>query len=153
MALYIVQHGKSLTKEQDPQKGLSPEGIEEVKRIAGVAQQYGVKVRQIQHSGKLRAQQTADILADYLKPDNGVKTVSGIKPLDDVEPFASQLDVSADTMVVGHLPFLERLTSLLIIGHQSPTLFKLQNGGILCMDRLEGSDPPVIKWALMPHVE
>ena len=55
MAFYIVQHGTNLTKDLDPEKGLSPQGIEEVKKIAQVAQQYGVKVALIQHSGKNRA--------------------------------------------------------------------------------------------------
>ena len=52
MALYIVQHGQSLTKELDPEKGLSNQGIETVEKIALVAQNYGVKVARIQHSGK-----------------------------------------------------------------------------------------------------
>ncbi len=36
MALYLVQHGRSLPKEKDPEQGLSGEGIAEVERIAGV---------------------------------------------------------------------------------------------------------------------
>ncbi len=41
MALYLVQHGKSLSKDQDPQKGLSEEGAVETRRIAEVAANYG----------------------------------------------------------------------------------------------------------------
>jgi phosphohistidine phosphatase len=152
MALYIVQHGQSLTKDLDPEKGLSPQGIGEVEKIAGVAQNYGVTVTRIQHSGKKRARQTAELIAAILKPENGLQEVAGIKPLDDVAAFASRVDYSADTMVVGHLPFLERLTSFLITGQQSPIVFKLQNGGILCLDQMANSDTPAIKWALMPRV-
>ena len=65
----------------------------------------------------------------------------------------ARVDYSVNTMVVGHLPFLERLTSFLITGQQSPFVFKLQNGGILCLDQMEGSDSPAIKWALMPRVK
>ena len=153
MALYIVQHGKNLTKDLDPEKGLSPQGIADVEKIARVAQTYGVKVERIQHSGLKRARQTADILATFLKPVNGLQEIAHIKPLDDVADFASQVDYAANKMVVGHLPFLERLTSLLIIGRQSPIVFKLQNGGILCLDRIENVDAPAIKWALMPQVK
>jgi phosphohistidine phosphatase len=153
MAFYIVQHGQSLTKDLDPEKGLSPQGIEEVKRIAEVAQHYGVTVGQILQSGKKRARQTADLLAAILKPTHGVQEITGIKPLDDVTAFASHVDYSVNTMVVGHLPFLERLTSFLITGGQSPCVFKLQNGGILCLDLIENSDTPAIKWALMPQVK
>ena len=153
MALYIVQHGQSLTKDLDPEKGLSKQGIETVERIARVAQNYGVKVARIQHSGKKRARQTAEILAAILEPSDGLQQVDGIKPMDDVEAFASRVDYSANTMVVGHLPFLEQLTSFLVIGQQSPVIFKLQNGGILCLDQIERANAPVIKWALMPRVE
>ena len=152
MAFYIVQHGLSLPKDQDPEKGLAPEGIEEVRRIAGVARDYGVKVERIVHSGKKRALQTAEIVANILNPKGGITEIDGIKPLDDVAGFASQVDFQANTLVVGHLPFLERLTSFLITGQQDPVVFKLQNGGILCLDRIENQDAPAIKWALMPTV-
>ena len=152
MAFYIVQHGLSLPKDQDPEKGLAPKGMEDVQRIAEVARNYGVKVEHIIHSGKKRALQTAEIIAAVLNPAGGIKEIAGINPLDDVAEFASQVDVAANTMVVGHLPFLERLTSFLIIGRQEPIVFKLQNGGILCLDRIENQDTPVVKWALMPTV-
>jgi phosphohistidine phosphatase len=152
MAFYIVQHGQSLTKDLDPEKGLSTSGFETVEKIARIALHYGVTVARIQHSGKKRARQTAELLATILKPVHGLETVAGIKPLDDVAAFASQVDYSANTMVVGHLPFLERLTSFLITGQQHPIVFKLQNGGILCLDQIENSDPPAIRWALMPQV-
>ena len=153
MAFYIVQHGQSLTRDLDPEKGLSPQGIEEVKRIAGFALQYGVKVARIQHSGKKRARQTAELLAAILDPAHGLQEAAGIKPLDDVAAFAPRVDYSANTMVVGHLPFLERLTSFLITGQQDPVVFKLQNGGIVCLDRIENSNTSAIKWALMPKIK
>ncbi len=52
MALYLVQHGKSLPKDVDPDQGLSDEGITESKRIADVARGYQVKVTLIKQSGK-----------------------------------------------------------------------------------------------------
>ena len=133
MAFYIVQHGLSLPKEQDPEKGLAPQGIEDVKRIAEVARNYRVPVERILHSQKKRARQTAELIGEVLQP--------------------AQVNFKANTMVVGHLPFLERLTSFLITGRQDPILFKLQNGGIVCLDRIESSDTPAIKWALMPRVD
>ncbi len=153
MALYLVQHGLSLPKDVDPEKGLSTEGMEAVQRIAEVGRSYGIQLGSIVHSGKKRARQTADILAAVLSPDAGVTAVSGINPLDDVAAFASQVDLAANTMVVGHLPFLERLTSFLILGEPEPVVFKLQNGGILCLDRFDKLERPAIKWALMPQVD
>ena len=73
MSIFLVQHGKSLSKGQDPEQGLSPQGVEDVKRIAAVAQGYGVQVGSILHSGKKRAHETAEIFAAALKPAGGVK--------------------------------------------------------------------------------
>jgi phosphohistidine phosphatase len=56
-------------------------------------------------------------------------------------------------MLVGHLPFMERLTSYLITGSTDKPVFKFQNGGILCMDQDMDTHTWFIKWALMPYIE
>ena len=153
MALFLVQHGINLPKEKDPRKGLSEEGVADTERIAGVAAGYGVRVSTIVHSGKTRAEQTARIMAGHLKPVKGVQEMSGMGPLDDVAGFARGLDLQGNTMLVGHLPFLEKLAAYLITGKESITVFKMQNAGIVCLDFYPGSDRIVIKWALMPRIE
>ena len=72
MALFLVQHGKSLSKDVDPDQGLSKEGIAEVERIAAVAKEYSINVSQINYSTKTRARQTAEIFASALKLYSGV---------------------------------------------------------------------------------
>lgn len=152
MAVYLVQHGKSLPKIEDPQKGLSTEGRIETERIAGVAKGYAVHVSRMVHSGKKRARETADILAAALSPEKGVEPCTGLNPLDDVRTFAEGLRLDQDSMLVGHLPFLERMIGLLVCGNPDQTVFKLQNSGILCIDRVPGIENPVIRWALMPAI-
>ena len=152
MALFLVQHGKSLPKDKDPQQGLSEEGISETKRIASVAKGYGVHISCINHSGKTRARQTAEIFASALEPDGGVQEIRGIKPLDDVVAFSENVESESDLMIVGHLPFMERLTSYLITGSIEPPVFKFQNSGIVCLDKDPDSRSWVIKWTLMPNI-
>lgn len=152
MAIYLVQHGKSLPKEQDPQRALSQEGIDEARRIAQVAAQYGVRVASIRHSGKLRAAQTAEIFAETLKPAKGVEIMDGINPMDDVATLAAAIDISTNEMIVGHLPFLEKLLAYLITGKTEPPVFRMQNAGIVCLDHYPGSLQVVILWALMPNI-
>ncbi|OQY59820.1 MAG: phosphohistidine phosphatase SixA [Desulfobacteraceae bacterium 4572_88] len=152
MALFLVQHGKSLPKDLDPEKGLSAEGISETERIAGVAKGYAVNVAVIRHSGKKRAAQTADIFAAALKPEGGVEEISGIKPLDDVAAFAEKLSAESNVMLVGHLPFMERLTSWLILQNTEPCVFRFQNSGIVCLDEDPDTDAWVIRWTLMPNI-
>jgi len=153
MALFLVQHGKSLPKAVDPDQGLSQEGISEVERIADVAKGYAVKVSRILHSEKTRARQTAEIMASALKPENGVHEKSGLKPLDDVAGFSETIDSSEDFMLVGHLPFMGRLSSYLITGSIDRPVFKFQNGGILCLQKDSDTGSWVIKWALMPTID
>ena len=57
MRLLLVQHGKALSKDVDPEQGLSPDGMSQVSRIAEVAKGYRVRVDIIRHSGKKRARQ------------------------------------------------------------------------------------------------
>ena len=152
MALYLVQHGKSLPASEDPEKGLSMDGQSETKRIAEVAAGYQVRVSRILHSGKQRARQTADIFGQHLSPEGGIAACDGMNPLDDVKAFANTLRLDQQIMLVGHLPFLERLVSQLICENPDRLIFKLQNSGIICLDHLEEYETPVIRWALMPTI-
>lgn len=152
MALYLVQHGQSLPKEVDPDQGLSDVGVADTKRIADVARGYQVDVSLIKHSGKKRARQTAEILADALNPAGGLEAVSGLKALDDVAALAASLDTAADAMLVGHLPFMSRMASLLVAGSADKPIFKFQNSGIVCLDRDPDTGSWLIVWALMPKI-
>ena len=152
MALYVVQHGKSLPRAQDPEKELSAEGKMETERIADVARGYQVRVSRILHSGKKRARETAEILSLRLSPAGGSESVAGMNPMDDVRTFSDGLELEQHIMLVGHLPFLERLIGQIVCGNPDQIVFKLQNSGILCLDRVPEVKNPVIRWALMPTV-
>ncbi|MEJ2655878.1 MAG: phosphohistidine phosphatase SixA [Desulfobacterales bacterium] len=152
MALYLVQHGKSMPKDQDPQKGLSQEGIQETERIAKVAKEYAVCVSKIAHSGKTRARQTAEIFEAALNPTGGIHERGGLNPMDDVTVFADTIDSAEDIMLVGHLPFMERLAAYLITGSLEKPVFKFQNSGIVCLDKDSATESWAIKWTLMPHI-
>ncbi len=152
MALFLVQHGKSLPKDKDPEKGLSDEGVMEVKRIADAAKKYGVNISCIKHSGKKRARQTADIFASALQPELDVQKIGGINPMDDVASFADSISSGENLMLVGHLPFMEKLVSFLITGSIAKPVIKFQNGGIVCLDEDMDIHCWVIKWTLMPAI-
>ena len=150
MALYLVQHGKSLPKEEDPERGLSQEGISEVEQVAANAARQKIPVFHIVQSGKKRALQTAEIFAETLKPVQGVLEIDGLAPLDDVSPFAAAVNPADNLMAVGHLPFMERLVSYLITGSMDKPVIKFQNGGIVCLDIDPDTGSWVIKWMLYP---
>jgi phosphohistidine phosphatase len=152
MALFLVQHGLSQSKEMDPEQGLSPAGTLDVGQVAKWAREHGLRVARIIHSGKKRALQTAEIFAAALKPEGGVIVQKGLKPLDDPTAFAATLTDTDNLLVVGHLPFMEKLVAHLVTGSMGSPVLKFINGGIVCLDREPEDDRWYIKWAIVPRL-
>ena len=152
MPLYLVRHGVACSEAADPDRSLTESGKGTVDGMAQLAAAFNIPVSQIFHSGKTRARQTAEIFSKHLKPSAGVKEIKGIKPNDDVTIIASKHDPALNTMIVGHLPFLERLVSYLVTGSPDTSLIKFQTGGIVCLDQMEKNGSWYVKWALMPKM-
>jgi phosphohistidine phosphatase len=152
MPLYFVRHGEAYSEAADPDRSLTEAGKATVDGMAQLAMAFKIPVSEILHSGKARARQTADIFSRHLKPSPGVKEIKGIKPYDDVTTIAPELDSALNMMIVGHLPFLERLVSYLVTGSPDRSIIIFQTGGIVCLDRIEKNGSWHIKWALMPKM-
>ncbi len=156
MALYLVQHGKCLSKAEDPERGLSEIGLSEVASVASLARAGGVIVSGIRHSGKKRAGQTADIFAANLLSKGEACNMSGLAPLDDVADLAQTLGLHQNDglglMLVGHLPFMEKMAAYLLTGSDENLPVKFQNGGIVCLDKETDSSPWFVKWILVPNL-
>lgn len=152
VALYLAQHGESKSEQEDAARPLTDRGRFEVGRVAQAARRSGVEVLAIHHSGKLRAQQTAEIFAEALSPKGGVSHMNGLAPNDDPTTTARVLEaVELPTMLVGHLPHLSRLASLLVAGDPAREVVAFRMGGLVCLDRsTEGRWR--VRWALTPEV-
>src|SRR5262249_8197573 len=112
----------------------------------------GISIDGIEHSDKLRARQTAEILAAKLKPRNGTKQISGIAPNDDVSPMRIRLSSEQkNVMLVGHLPYLSRLLSSLFLVDEDRPLVEFRMGGVVCMKRIENGQWMLL-WALIPDL-
>lgn len=152
MPLYLVRHGEAHSETADPDRSLTEMGKATVDHMAQLAASSKIPVSQILHSGKTRARQTAEIFSKYLKPTAGIKEIRAINPNDDVTKIAPELDPALNTMIVGHLPFLERLVSYLITGSTDKSIVKFQTGGIVCLDQDEKDGSWHVKWVLMPKM-
>ncbi len=152
MSIYLAQHGKSFSKEEDPKRSLTHEGIAESGYISEVLKDKGVFISCIKHSHKMRAKQTAEILASMIKPEKGMMEIDGIAPDDDVRAFARSLKHEQFAMFVGHLPFMEKLVSYLINGSEEKAVLEFQNSGVVCLDFNEENDSWFIKWTLYPSI-
>jgi phosphohistidine phosphatase len=151
MEIYLVQHGEAKSEAEDPQRPLTDKGREEVTAVAGYVSSLGIKVSRIFHSGRLRAKQTAEILAQHLSPALGVEEREGLAPLDDPREAKTLVEgVKEPTMLVGHLPHLSRLTSLLILDDPDKEVVKFTMGGIICLGKTERGW--AIGWVLTPQM-
>ena len=152
MFLYLVQHGEAKREEDDPQRGLTDKGFKDVARTAVHAQKLGLKVSIIHHSGKARAMQTAQILADYLEPAKGSSPADALAPMDDPAVWAARIaGMNEEVMLVGHLPYLARLAGLLLCGDKEKTLIDFKMGGIACLKRLDDGRWAV-EWMIVPEL-
>ena len=88
MRLYLVQHGDAIPERVDPERPLSAEGRRDVEAVARLLASAGTRAVRVAHSGKLRAQQTAEVLAAALAPAAVPAIVTGLNPNDPVEPVA-----------------------------------------------------------------
>jgi phosphohistidine phosphatase len=124
-----------------------------VDRVAAFLQRAGVQVHQIRHSGKRRAEETAAILAEHLEPVDGVVSLAGLAPRDDVRPVAELLNrETRSLMFVGHRPFMDRLTGLLVAGDTTSTFLRFRRGGIVCLERDAKSWSWSVCWAITPDL-
>jgi phosphohistidine phosphatase len=135
MDYYLVQHGSAYSKEDDPNRGLTEEGITETKKMAQLLLSKKSTIDAIYHSGKKRAEQTAVIFAKALGLEDKVKSIDGINPMDDVKTFA--LVLRENTLVVSHLPFLEKLTNYLVINNSETKtdVVEYSNSHVVCLTK------------------
>ena len=149
MRLYLVQHGLAETKEINRSRPLSQDGRVETERMAVLAARLDLKIQQVRHSGKLRAAQTAEIFGSALAPAEGVISVSGLNPTDEVAPVVRLLGMESLTvMLIGHLPSLSKLTGVLVNGDARSEPITFRNSSILCLAR-QGARWEV-RWYLSP---
>ena len=150
MRCYLMRHGEAKAGADDPARPLSDRGLEEVQRVARHAAALGLEVAEIRHSGKLRARQTAEILAEHLKPRLGTHEVQGLAPNDDPAKVRTELEVAKQPlMLVGHLPHLNQLASALLVGDPKKEIISLGIASVVCLARSEAGFRLI--WLLTPE--
>ena len=156
MKLYLVQHAEAVPAEDNPDRPLSDKGRSDVRRVASFLAR-SVHVGRIVHSPKMRARDTAVLLAQALGPGGVVEeAASGLAPNDSVEVAADLIaGWSEDTMVVGHLPFMGRLVSHLVAGSEEANVTAFQPGTVACLERAAGDEDGggwTLAWMVRPEL-
>lgn len=148
MQLYLVRHGKAEPGEDDHNRRLTEQGQKSVRRIARRLTDAKVQVDRIQHSGLVRARETAEILAQAVGGE--VAAVEGLGPTDNVASATRHADGHGDVMLVGHLPFMERMASYLLTGDADPQILHFKTGAVACFSNADGYW--ILEWLLPPDL-
>jgi phosphohistidine phosphatase len=149
MFLYLVRHGEAKSAAEDPKQGLSEHGRREAERVASYLS--SLEVHHIFHSTKLRAAQTAEVFTEFVEPREGPTEADSLAPMDDPKVWDNRIDaITDDIMLVGHLPYMSRLASLLLSGDPDRAAFEFRPASVLCLKRHEGNRWAV-QWMLGPE--
>src|SRR5881392_4117975 len=150
MKLYLVRHGKARKGGKDRLRPLTRVGVEEMEAMAGLLRRMRVRVGAIWHSDRVRAIETAKILAKVVR--GKMIEREGMGPEDGIGPILRGISQAReDLIIVGHLPHLGRVVSRLVRGSASGEVVRFKTGGVTVLER-QGNGRWLIDWALPPEV-
>lgn len=138
MKIILVQHGDAVSGEMDSERPLSATGREQARKAGEFLNAISACPALIVHSGKKRAQETAEIISRAL---GGVRMeVRGhLNPKDGLERIMAEVQASeASLMVVGHMPFLGRLASSLMGADEARMVVDVAQASPVIFSRSEG---------------
>ncbi len=152
MRVYLVRHGNARSKQEDPERHLSPQGREQVCKVAEFLKPLGLRVGSIWHSTKTRAGETAAILSAAVDAAEGLVERDDLAPNHDINPVRRDIDQAGeDLMVVGHLPFLDHLASRLLAGSDAAEAVKFAEVAVACLEGDTSAGRRLV-WMVTPNL-
>ena len=152
MKLYLVQHGECISDKVDPDKPLSDKGTSDIKNLGTFLKAGSIKVEKIFHSSKTRAIQSAKILAEHICTEKEVQVLNNINPNDPVDNLINELETwNQDTAIVGHLPYLSKLVSMLVTKNLEKTVVNYIQGSICCLEKNDSGEWSIC-WMIRPEL-
>jgi phosphohistidine phosphatase len=150
--LYLVQHADAVSKETHPLRPLSEKGLKDVIKMAAFLHGAQVLVDQVVYSGKLRAEETANVLSKTVWLGQAPEVFDGIDPKDSTDHLynAARIIAGGDLMVVGHMPFMGRMAARCLTGREDGAAVRFEPGSVLCLERQE--DGWALEWFVKPDM-
>ncbi|MFC2075260.1 phosphohistidine phosphatase SixA [Bdellovibrionota bacterium] len=150
MEILLVRHAEAESSEVNPNRPLSKIGVGNIRKVATFIKSKVWDCQKILHSDKLRAEQTAKHLAGIAFPDAKIELSTGLSPNDSISRVAEQLEKESENLIlVGHLPFMDKLVGLLSEGDELETPFSFPPAGVVCLE-FDGVGYWKIKWTVTP---
>jgi phosphohistidine phosphatase len=158
LLVYLMRHGIAADANpgtSDADRALTPDGVRKTTRVALGLQQLGVKPDLILSSPLRRADETARLVADVLKPDAAIELypplAGGFIPEDIVKGLRPHRQ-ARELFLVGHQPDLGELASYLLTGSGRIVPLPFKKAGVAAIE--VGSLPPrgpgTLQWFLTP---
>jgi len=146
MRVFLVQHAEANSDEIDPGRHLTEKGIEDAKKLAGFLKSFKILPSAIWHSGKTRSEETAQLIASVYPEKVDLIEKRGMAPNDHPKSISEHLE--HELLIVGHLPFLSKLASGLLTGHEKANILSFQHGCCVALGK-EGRHWSVL-WMVDP---
>ena len=163
MRIYLARHGDATGPEENPRRPLSAKGRAEVERMASFLARSGVRPRRVIHSGKLRAGETAAILARVLVPGVMLEESENLGPEDSPERLVASAGnwvkaamekrgrekskaAANDVLVVGHMPFMAQAVAAFVGAKGATEFADFATGAVACLDSEDGQGE---RWRLL----
>lgn len=155
MEIYLVRHGAAYTKEENPERHLNNDGVNQCHLTGRALKRLDIAFDLIVSSPKLRARQTADIIAEevgYSRKE--IKISETLVPTAPPKETISYLEDFAGlkrVMLAGHLPLLGHLASELLSNTSHISLYF--EPGAVCQINIEQphSYTGDLRWFLTPE--
>jgi phosphohistidine phosphatase len=152
MKLYLVQHAKAASKDVDPERPLTEAGRRDMQKVSAFIKPLNLSVDCLWHSGKKRAQQTTEVLKEVIEVRKETIARKGLAPNDNVTAVRDEIiSDRQDIMIVGHLPFVAKLASLLLTGSELSGTVAFRQGGIVCLNCCQENQWQ-IDWMIIPEL-
>jgi len=91
-------------------------------------------------------------LALALLPEGQPQVHAGLGPKDSLEKVSPEIAFwSVDTLIVGHLPYLGRLASLLLASDPNRPLLAFQPGSMACLEKVAKGGWALV-WMVRPEL-
>lgn len=151
MKIYLARHGDySMNSAQ--LDVLTDKGTKDTICIANFLNECHLHVADIFHSGKFRAQQTAELFTQGFICNKPIQIKNGLNPHDDVKVFSNEIENwQEDVLIIGHLPFMSRLAGKLLTGNENKEIIDFQTTTIACLEMADHMGW-MIKWVLTPDL-
>lgn len=147
MEIFLVRHGDAESPHVNRERPLSSKGRQQVARLSQFIADNPIPVETIFHSGILRAQQSAQIIADALGLVR-VESLQGLKPDAPVDSMALLIEeFTTNAMLVGHLPFMSLLATQLVGGSKRHDTISFYTATAACLS-YQGNSRWSIEWVV-----